>query len=81
MKKTGKRIWGGSAPYGMRTDGTADCINAEPGTFSHECNAPAEWIGTKENGFEACFCDACKGGGWEARKMASWRRIDQSEAA
>ena len=47
------------------TDGK--CHNAEPGSFNHECNKPAVWIGTKANGFQSGFCDHCKRHGFEAR--------------
>lgn len=33
------------------------CSNAEPGSFNHECGRSATWIGTKEDGFQAGFCD------------------------
>jgi hypothetical protein len=54
-------------PYGMRDDGSARCINSEPGTFNHECGKRAAWIGTNGNGHRACFCDDCKERGHEAR--------------
>lgn len=64
-----------STAYGFRDDGTARCINAEPGTFNHECGKPATWIGTAASGSRACFCDACKAGGWDARRMREWEPI------
>lgn len=52
------------------TDGL--CHNAEPGTFNHECGRPAEWIGTKANGFRSGFCVACRARGSEARNVVRW---------
>lgn len=63
-------------PYGICSDGTARCINAEPGTFNHECGKPAEWIGTMANGFRSCFCSSCKSRGSEARAVQHWEHID-----
>lgn len=54
------------------------CHNAEPGTFGHECGAPATWIGTKANGFQSGFCDECKAHGTEARRFAQWQRTSNN---
>lgn len=62
-------------PYGMRDDGTAVCVNAEPGTFNHECGKPAVAIGQRLDGFEACFCEHHKWNGAEAKGMARWWEI------
>lgn len=51
------------------------CINSEPGTYGHECGAPAAYIGTNDEGTEFCFCAACKMTGSEARRMKTFRRI------
>jgi len=50
------------------------CHNAQPGTFNHECGKPAQWVGTKRNGFQTCFCDACRRFGYEARAIGIWER-------
>lgn len=68
------------APYGApgslpRADGRHRCINSEPGTYNHECGKPATWIGTDRTGFQACYCDACKLSGYEARKVIEWHQI------
>lgn len=62
-------------PYGMNVDGAARCINAEPGTFDHECGKPASWIGADGGGFRGCFCEGCKATGYEAREMQTWVRV------
>lgn len=65
-------------PYGFPTDfsrplkGTNGqlwprCTNSEPGHYNHECGEPAAYIGTSENGFQSCFCAACKMTGAESR--------------
>lgn len=69
-------------PYGFQTSCSrpprrADrpwprCINAGPGTFSHECGAVARFVGTKADGFQATFCDAYKANGFEARGYVRW---------
>lgn len=61
--------------YGMAADGTARCVNSEPGTFNHECGQPATWIATNiDTGFRACFCDDCKERGYE-RHGHTWERL------
>ena len=62
-------------PYGM-TETHAYCVNSEPGTFNHECQKPAQWVGTSATGFDACFCDNCKGHGYEAQGVVYWERIN-----
>lgn len=69
-----------SEPYGLKREygpaefrGKPYCINADPGTFGHECQKPATWIGTKASGFQACFCDDCKANGYEAKGYVDWR--------
>lgn len=53
------------------------CINAEPGTFGHECGKPAAFIGTKAaTGTQACFCAACKETGHDARGFAGWHALE-----
>lgn len=59
----------------------ARCMNAEPGTFGHECGKSAKWIGTKHSTitkgefFHATFCDECKECGWERHGVIEWRAI------
>ena len=55
------------------TDGR--CHNANVGTFGHECGKPAEWIGTKMNGFRSGFCNICKKHGDERRDYVEWEQI------
>jgi len=52
------------------TDG--DCHNAEPGTYSHECGKPADWLGILSDGFASGFCNDCKRYGYEAKKVKEW---------
>ena len=61
-------------PYGMAENVKMRCVNAEPGTYGHECSKPATWIGTKANGFHACYCSSCKEHGYEARDVVTWKR-------
>ena len=52
------------------------CVNAEPGTFGHECGAPAIFIGTRiEGGTDASFCAECKEQGHEARRYGGWLQL------
>jgi hypothetical protein len=53
------------------TDGK--CHNAEPGTFNHECGAPALWLGTTKNGFKSGYCARCRAEGFEARAVTTWQ--------
>jgi len=46
------------------------CTNAEPGSFSHECGDPADFIGSKSDGVQACFCSACREHGAAARRYS-----------
>lgn len=58
------------------TDGK--CHNSQPGTFGHECEKPAVWIGATEFGasaFRMGFCARCKEEGFEARSIVSWEKI------
>lgn len=48
------------------------CTNAEPGTYGHECNKPAQWEATKASGFTTHYCDECKRTGTEARTYTQW---------
>lgn len=59
------------------TDGK--CHNAQPGTFGHECEKPAQWLGTKANGFQSGFCDACKCDGYEARPVTTWAPYKEAQ--
>lgn len=61
------------------TDGR--CHNAEPGTYGHECGRPAEWVGTKANGFRSGFCGRCKERGYEAREFGHFERITPEQRA
>ena len=61
-------------PYGSSHNG-ARCVNAQPGSFGHECGKPAKWIGTKPSGFTACYCNECKAAGYEARNVETWKAI------
>lgn len=77
-------------PYGWqeRKDGDHRCVNSQRGSYGHECGHPAEWIGTKANGFRAMFCDHCKehgderhGQSWEPATLAAiFRDIDRMTA-
>lgn len=57
----------------------AKCGNSEPGTFNHECGAPATWVGlkkselTKSGIFYAAFCDMHKERGWDRSGVIEWR--------
>ncbi len=63
-------------PYGYRSDTKAGhCVNAEPGTFNHECGRPADNIGVKDNGFRAMFCDKCREHGTEAKAYKRWTKL------
>ena len=57
------------------TDGK--CHNANRGTFNHECEQPAQWLGSQANGSMSGFCDDCKAHGDEARYIVAWQRIDE----
>lgn len=48
------------------------CVNAEPGTFGHECGVVAAFVGTKTDGFQAAFCEACRVTGFESRGYGQW---------
>lgn len=61
-----------STPGALARDGR--CHNAEIGTFGHECGQPADWIGTKPNGFRSGFCNRCHAHGSEARSYTVWHR-------
>lgn len=53
------------------------CINAERGTFGHECGQPAAFIGKKlATGAQGCFCAECKEPGHEARGFGDWHAFD-----
>lgn len=53
------------------------CVNAEPGTFGHECTQPATFVGNiAATGLQACFCAACKECGSEARGFGDWQELD-----
>lgn len=58
------------------TDGK--CHNAEPGTYGHECEKPAQWIGTSSNGHRSGFCDWCKKHGYEARGITRWEAYKEA---
>lgn len=52
------------------------CVNAEPGTYGHECSKPATCIGADaETGAQACFCDDCAMNGSEGRRYANLQPI------
>ena len=55
------------------------CTNAEPGTYGHECNKPAQWQGTNRAGFTAHFCDECKRTGHEARIFSQWKPAQEPQ--
>lgn len=48
------------------------CTNAEPGTYGHECEKPAQWQATKPNGYTSTFCDQCRQHGTEASHYNHW---------
>jgi hypothetical protein len=52
------------------TDGK--CHNSNAGSYNHECDKPAVWIGVNRNGWACGFCDSCKKGGSEAKLMVEW---------
>jgi hypothetical protein len=60
-------------PYA--TDGK--CHNSQPGTFNHECGAPAVWIGVRK-GWACGFCDQCRRHGFEARKITEWHEVNHA---
>ena len=60
------------APYGLRDDGSAQCINVDPGTYGHECGKPAAWIGVSPTGFRACCCDFHRHHGAEFRNTVQF---------
>jgi hypothetical protein len=47
------------------------CHNAEPGTFNHECGAPAVWLGIRP-GFASGFCSRCRFAGAERTSYRRW---------
>lgn len=52
------------------------CVNAEPGTFGHECGKPAVFIGTNTiSGTQGCFCAACKEIGYDASPYGQWQEL------
>jgi len=51
------------------------CTNAEPGSYGHECGEPADFIASKADGGQACFCSACKAHGCEARRYSDWQEL------
>jgi len=55
------------------------CTNAEPGSYGHECGEPAGFIGSNEDGDQACFCSACKTQGSEARRHSHWQALPTME--
>ena len=53
------------------------CVNAEPGTFGHECGRPATFVGLKAStGLQASFCADCKERGHEACRFGDWHELD-----
>ena len=61
------------------TDGK--CHNANPGTFSHECGKPAQWIGTSASGSRSGYCVKCRATGSEARQCVAWEPAPAQERA
>lgn len=55
------------------TDGR--CHNSEPGTFNHECGAPATRIGVDRRGFASGYCERCAVHGHEAQDVIEWHPI------
>ena len=51
------------------------CTNAEPGSYGHECGEPADFIGSRADGGQSCFCSACKAHGSEARCYSHWHAL------
>ena len=51
------------------------CTNAEPGSYGHECGEPADFIGSRADGGQSCFCFACKANGSEARCFSDWQAL------
>lgn len=53
------------------------CVNAEPGTFGHECGQPATFVGLNAStGLQASFCAECKERGHEASRYSEWQPLD-----
>jgi hypothetical protein len=52
------------------------CTNANRGTFNHECNKPACWIGTHSDGHRQYFCNSCRHTGDEAQPVKSWEAFE-----
>ena len=51
-------------------------VNAEPGTFGHECGRLAKFVGLNAaSGAQACFCADCKECGFEARHFGDWHEL------
>lgn len=48
------------------------CRNAEPGTYGHECAAPAVFLGRGEDGRDRPYCLRCRAEGTEARRCVAW---------
>lgn len=64
------------------------CGFAQPGTYGHECGAPAKWVGLKKvdstkNGiFYARRCNECKGiRGGENTGISKWEVFDEVKHA
>lgn len=70
---------GYSRPYTLLGRLWPRCVNAEPGTFGHECGTPALFIGTRPAiGFQACFCADCKERGQDARQYGHWQALEMA---
>ena len=64
---------GHSRPHASLSRLWPRCVNAEPGTFGHECGEPAAFVGIKaKSGFQAAFFVDCKVRGHEARRFGDW---------
>lgn len=58
------------------------CVNAEPGTFGHECGKPATCVGTNhETGAQAALCDHCAMNGSEGRKLGNLQSLGVAPVA
>lgn len=50
------------------------CVNAESGTYGHECGQPARYIGLSGDR-AATFCAFCRMHGHDAAKVQTWHSL------
>lgn len=51
------------------------CSNSELGWMNGQCGRPASWAGTHKSGHVQHFCDRCKGDGYEAAGVVTWKQL------